>query len=468
MAAFSTNVIEMPDLASRAFQMYQIGLSQQEKAEEKAKLEQEKQTLKRERVSDIEGTRGMLEEKLYLLEPAAREAASLIFKEYENAAINFNTTGSDTDKSRMNDLKGKFSQAIGMGMAIAEQKKREGEEYRLNPQMFTPESSRIFEERMKPVASFKPRVDENGILLGTYQGNEMPLMEIPYFGNEIIPGVNALGLDRIDRTIEILSPDAIAKVGLDNFINSKDVRRDLGGSVVFNKENLFNKVNNWLDGELSLPGAMDKVYISHATSQGGVDPTKMSRSQYLQILDRYKNPELAEEATEWWRQGVLDRVENMIPAAQVGAPRGGGGGSTYRQEKMIDYLRYIGSDNPTVEGGGQGRVTGKRRVLFNHPGFPVTVSIPDPIYGTKTEKQFIKKFGFDKDGKMYFNVIDGDNKIIPPNDPRFRGQEYLSQMSAELEKNGVFNTLKDYSRNRLERGTGLNVDEAVASLQPKQ
>jgi len=464
MAAFSTNVIDMPDLASRAFQMYQIGLSQQEKAEEKAKLEQEKQTLKRERISDIEGTRGVLE-KAYSLEPAAREAASLIFKEYENAAINFNTTGSDTDKGRMNDLKGKFSQVIGQGMAIAEQKKREAEEYRLNPQMFTPDSSRIFEERMKPIASFKPRVDENGILLGNYQGKEMPLMEIPYFGSEIIPGVNALGLDRIDRTVEILSPDAIAKVGLDNFINSKDVRRDLGSSVVFNKENLFNKVNNWLDGELSLPGAMDKLYISHATSQGGIDPTKMSRSQYLQILDKYKNKELAKQATEWWRQSVLDRVENMIPAAQVGATGGGGGGSTYRQEKMIDYLRYIGSDNPTVEGAGMGGATGKRKVVFNHPGF--SVSITDSLYGT-TKKQFIKKFGFDKDGKMYFVVVNSEGKIIPSNKPEFQYQEYLSQMSAELEKNGVFNTLKDYSRNRLERGTGLNVDEAVASLQPKQ
>lgn len=462
MAAFSTNVIEMPDLASRAFQMYQIGLSQQEKAEEKAKLEQEKQTLKRERVSDIEGTRGMLE-KAYSLEPAAKEAASLIFKEYENAAINFNTTGSDTDKSRMNDLRGKFSQVIGQGMAIAEQKKREAEEYRLNPQMFTPDSSRIFEERMKPVASFKPRVDENGILLGTYQGKEMPLMEIPYFGNEIIPGVNALGLDRIDRTVEILSPDAIAKVGLDNFINSKDVRRDLGGSVVFNKENLFNKVNNWLDGELSLPGAMDKLYISHATSQGGIDPTKMSRSQYLQILDRYKNPELAKQATEWWRQGVLDRVGNMIPAAQVGAT----GGSTYRQEKMIDYLDSIGFDNFTIEGGGQGRSTGKRRVVFDHE-LEVSASVPDTVYGqlgeTKTKKQFIKKFGFDKDGKMYFVVVDDEGKLISPNSDKFKYQEYLSEMTKELKKNRVFNTLRDYSRDKLVEGTGLNVDKAIEGI----
>jgi len=454
----------MPDLASRAFQMYQIGLSQQEKAEEKAKLEQEKQALKRERISDIEGTRGVLE-KAYSLEPAAREAASLIFKEYENAAINFNTTGSDTDKSRMNDLKGKFSQVIGQGMAIAEQKKREAEEYRLNPQMFTPDSSRIFEERMKPIASFKPRVDENGILLGTYQGKEMPLMEIPYYGNEMIKGVNTLGLDRIDNTIKILSPGEMAQTAVQIYEDAEGVKKNVGGSTFYNEANFLNRADKWVDGELSLPGAMDKVYISHATNRLGLDPTKMSTSERLQILDKYKNPELAKEATEWWKKSFLDGVKNMIPAAQVGATGGGGGGSTYRQEKMIDYLRYIGSDNPTVEGAGMGGATGKRKVVFNHPGF--SVSITDSLYGT-TKKQFIKKFGFDKDGKMYFVVVNSEGKIIPSNKPEFQYQEYLSQMSAELEKNGVFNTLKDYSRNRLERGTGLNVDEAVASLQPKQ
>jgi len=467
MAAFSTNVIEMPDLASRAFQMYQIGLSQQEKAEEKAKLEQEKQTLKRERVSDIEGTRGVLE-KAYSLEPAAREAASLIFKEYENAAINFNTTGSDTDKSRMNDLKGKFNQAIGQGMAIAEQKKREAEEYRLNPQMFTPDSSRIFEDRMKPIASFKPRVDENGILLGTYQGKEMPLMEIPYYGNEMIKGVNTLGLDRIDNTIKILSPGEMAQTAVQIYQDAEGVKKNVGGSTFYNEANFLNRADKWVDGELSLPGAMDKVYISHATNRLGLDPTKMSTSERLQILDKYKNPELAKEATEWWKKSFLDGVKNMIPAAQVGAPRGGGGGgSTYRQEKMIDYLDFIGFDNFTIEGGGQGRAIEKRKVIFDHQ-LEVSTLVPD-MYGAETEeKQFIKKFGFDKDGKMYFVVVGRDGKIIPSNSPRFQYQDYLSQMSEELRKNRVLKILKDSSREILERGTGLNVDEAVASLQPKQ
>ena len=105
MATFSTNVIEMPDLASRAYQMYQLGLSQQEKADEKAKLEREKASLKRERYSDVEGSRSMLD-KAYSLEPAAREVATVLFKEFENASIDFNTTGSEQSKSRLDDLRG--------------------------------------------------------------------------------------------------------------------------------------------------------------------------------------------------------------------------------------------------------------------------------------------------------------------------------------------------------------------------
>jgi len=435
MAAFSTNVIEMPDLASRAFQMYQIGLSQQEKAEEKAKLEQEKQTLKRERISDIEGTRGMLI-KAYSLEPAAREAASLIFKEYENAAINFNTTGSDTDKSRMNDLRGKFSQAIGMGMAIAEQKKSEYNEIKLNPQMFTPESNRMLGDLMKPVASFKPRVDENGILLGTYQGKEMPLMEIPYYGNEMIKGVNTLGLDRIDNTIKILSPGEMAQTAVQIYEDAEGVKKNVGGSTFYNEANFLNRADKWVDGELSLPGAMDKVYISHATNRLGLDPTKMSTSEKLQILDRYKNRELAKEATEWWKKSFLDGVKNMIPAAQVGAPRGGGGEDrlTESERERIDFVQSLGIPHPEKD------AEGKDVIMWDNANIEVK---PPETLGSLGEQQYIKSFGLGKDGKYRFVITNANGKPVTKSDAEWNSSTYQSVISKYLRK---MNLESDFKR----------------------
>jgi len=459
MAAFSTNVIEMPDLASRAFQMYQIGLSQQEKAEEKARIEQEKQALKRERISDVEGTRGMLD-KAYSLEPAAREAASLLFKEYEKASVNYNTTGSEQDKARMFELKGKFSQVIGQGLAIADQKKQEAEEFRRNPQMFTPDSERNLSERIKPIQSFKPRVDENGVIVGTYNGQEMPIMDIPYFGSEIIPGLNALGLDRIDNTIKVLNPENMAKSALQNFIDANGVRQDFGSSVTYNKDNLIKLSNDWLTQELAIPGAMEKVFISDAANKTGFDPEKLSRSEYLRILDEYKNPELAKQAVERYKTNVLNRVQSMIPAAQVGAT---GGGRSSISEKTSDYLDFIGIDNPLIEGGGQGGAKGIRRVVFNHE-LPVSVSVPGLLDEEVKETQYIKNFGFDKNGKMYFTVEDEAGGVISPNDPRFSYNRYLSSMTKELNRNRVYNLIRDYSKNLLEKGSGFNADQAIGYL----
>lgn len=461
MAAFSTNVIEMPDLASRAFQMYQIGLSQQEKAEEKAKLEQERQSLKRERISDVEGTRGILD-KAYSLEPAAREAASLLFKEYEKASVNYNTTGSEQDKARMFELKGKFSQVIGQGLAIADQKKQEAEEFRRNPQLFTPDSEINLSERIKPIQSFKPRVDENGIIVGTYDGKEMPIMDIPYFGSEIIPGLNALGLDRIDNTIKVLNPENMAKNALQNFIDANGVRQDFGSSVTYNKDKLIRLSNDWLTQELAIPGAMEKVFISDAASRAGFDPEKLSRSEYLRILDEYKNPELAKQAVEKYKKDVLNRVESMIPAAQVGATGGGGGGSAI-PEKTRDYLDFIGIDNPLIQGAGQGGAKGIRRVVFSHE-LPVSVSVPGSLDEKTKETQYIKNFGFDKNGKMYFTVEDEAGDVISPNDPKFNYNRYLSSMTKELNRNRVYNLIKDHSKNLLEKGSGLNADQAIEYL----
>lgn len=445
MATFSTNVIEMPDLASRAYQMYQLGLSQQEKADEKAKLEREKASLKRERYSDVEGSRSMLD-KAYSLEPAAREVATVLFKEFENASIDFNTTGSEQSKSRLDDLRGKLNRVIGQGMAISDQKKRESEEYRLNPQLFTPESSSVFSERKKSPSSFKPRKDENGNIIGTYNGEDMPIMDIPYFGDEIIPGLNAIGLDRIDRTIEILNPDALADKALQYFSNVKGVRQDFGSSVTFNKDKLIELSESWLDEELSSPGAKEKVFIAHAANMGGIDPGKLSRAEYLRILDKYKNPELAKSALEKYKQGVLNKISSRAPASQIGAAGGGGGKSDM---SFLDLLGSVGFDQPYFEGGGQRGATGIRRLVF-----PTDISVAvgtDPLNLFSGGRHIIKGVGFDRNGKVYFRVQDEKRNVIERD--QFAYNAYMAKIREVLDKNNAYNILKDFSKRILTEGS---------------
>ena len=180
----------------------------------------------------------------------------------------------------------------------------------------------MYSERKKSPSSFKPRKDENGNIIGTYNGEDMPIMDIPYFGDEIIPGLNAIGLDRIDRTIKVLNPENMAKSALQNFIDANGVRQDFGSSVTYNKDNLIKLSNDWLTQELAIPKAMEMVFIFDAANKTGFDPEKLSTSEYLRILDEYKNPELAKQAVERYKTNVLNRVQRMIPAAQVGATGG--------------------------------------------------------------------------------------------------------------------------------------------------
>jgi hypothetical protein len=181
----------------------------------------------------------------------------------------------------------------------------------------------------------------------------------------------------------------------------------------------------------------------------------------LRILDEYKNPELAKQAVERYKTNVLNRVESMIPAAQVGAT--GGGGRSAISEKTSDYLDLIGIDNPLIEGGGQGGAKGIRRVVFNHE-LPVSVSVPGLLDEEVKETQYIKNFGFDKNGKMYFTVEDEAGDVISPNDPKFNYNRYLSSMTKELNRNRVYNLIRDYSKNLLEKGSGFNADQAIEYL----
>lgn len=281
-------------------------------------------------------------------------------------------------------------------------------------------------------------------------------MDIPYFGSEIIPGLNALGLDRIDNTIKVLNPENMAKSALQNFIDANGVRQDFGSSVTYNKDNLIRLSNDWLTQELAIPGAMEKVFISDAANKTGFDTEKLSRSEYLRILDEYKNPELAKQAVERYKTNVLNRVQSMIPAAQVG-------GRSSISEKTSDYLDLIGIDNPLIEGGGQGGAKGIRRVVFSHE-LPVSVSVPGLLDEETKETQYIKNFGFDKNGKMYFTVEDETGDVISPNDPKFNYNRYLSSMTKELNRNRVYNLIRDYSKNLLEKGSGFNADQAIEYL----
>ena len=183
---------------------------------------------------------------------------------------------------------------------------------------------------------------------------------------------------------------------------------------------------------------------------------KKAQNQIVGIKTKYKTDSIT---AEWLRDLTkLSRFEQGPRLAQEYLAD-----KQKLSEKTSDYLDLIGIDNLLIEGGGQGGAKGIRRVVFNHE-LPVSVSVPGLLDEEVKETQYIKKFGFDKNGKMYFTVEDEAGGVISPNDPRFSYNRYLSSMTKELNRNRVYNLIRDYSKNLLEKGSGFNADQAIGYL----
>jgi hypothetical protein len=117
-----------------------------------------------------------------------------------------------------------------------------------------------------------------------------------------------------------------------------------------------------------------------------------------------------------------------------------------------ELLGSFGLDSPIIEGGGQGGATGIRRLVFP-TDILVTVG-SDPLNPFSGKRHIIKKFGFDKNGKVHFKIEDEKGGAINPNE--FAYNAYLAKIRELLDKDNAYNILKDFSKRTLTEGSNPN------------
>lgn len=454
MAVFSTSAIQMPDLNEYGQTILKTAAAQREKQEKLLKEQKDA----RERKTSALGAEKLYSSSAYKLEPAAKEAAQLVYDKFKDSAINYEMTGSESDKSKMEEYFNQLNQVIGVGIGVASAVDQEYELARTKPSSFTPESIKDIEGRYnsRRATSFNVQADAGGNITAEYNGQRVPLSSHPYFNTSSTPGVNNLGLVPVDPSAKYLDTNKLAAEYVNNFANSEGVRIDTGSGLKYDKGKLIEKSRASFDNKIATdPDFLNAVIMSHKFK--GRD---ISAEEKANAMNEYASDgELMKAAIdEYWGMKVKPEIERLTPAAAVGAATGGGGGggTTKSERDDIKDLNYLMKDALVGNIVGSG---GAKGIAFKLDDASA-ISIPSEGVFSGTGKGRITSFRITPKGDYVIGIKDanGVSKTLSG----FPGatKEGFNEAVDALNKRygGILPILKDYSKRAIEESqysTGL-------------
>lgn len=268
MAALSRAVIQLPDFAEMAYKKSLADEERRLRDEEK----QERKTAQRQREVDTFGVKQSYYEKSFALEPGAKAVAGEAYKAFEQAGIEYEKTGSEEAKLKMQKAAGVYNQVVGTGLAISNGIMEEAETFRKNPSAFTSESQKVANQAIadRKNINFQP-VLENGVLFVTEKGKKIPVTESVYFSTNLQPGYNTLGLVPVDPATKYLDPRDYASLQVNNFKGTDGVMVDDGSNIRYNQSALITKARSSYESDLkNNPSLMEAVILRHSTDRKSV------------------------------------------------------------------------------------------------------------------------------------------------------------------------------------------------------
>lgn len=448
MAVFSTSAIQMPDLNEYGQTILKTAAAQREKQEKLLKEQKDA----RERKTSAFGAEKLYSSSAYKLEPAAKEAAQLVYDKFKDSAINYEMTGSESDKSKMEGYFNQLNQVIGVGTGVASAVDKEYELARTKPSSFTPESIKDIESRYnsRRATSFNVQADAGGNITAEYNGQRVPLSSHPYFNTSSTPGVNNLGLVPVDPSAKYLDTNKLAAEYVNNFANSEGVRIDTGSGLKYDKGKLIEKSRASFDSKIaSDPDFLNAVIMSHKFK--GRD---ISAEEKANAMNEYASDgELMKAAIdEFWGMKVKPEIERLTHAEAVGAATGGGG-ITKSERDDLAVATELAEETSIV---GSGGAKGVRFDLYDNP-----ILIPSQNLLSGDAKGAITGFRITSDGHYLIQTEDSFGTKLLSNLPQKKGEskaDYDARTSGFNEAAAALNKkykkilpiLKDYSKQMLE------------------
>jgi hypothetical protein len=424
MAALSRAVIQLPDFAEMAYKKSLADEERRLRDEEK----QERKVAQRQREVDTFGVKQSYYEKSFALEPGAKAVAGEAYKAFEQAGIEYEKTGSEEAKLKMQKAAGVYNQVVGTGLAISNGIMEEAETFRKNPSAFTSESQKVANQAIadRKNINFQP-VLENGVLFVTEKGKKIPVTESVYFSTNLQPGYNTLGLVPVDPSTKYMNPMEQAQLLSKGHSDANGVKIDDGTNITYNKPELVKKVRAAYENNLKeyLP-QVEAVILRHWTAVNGRPPSPQERES---VIAEYKNPTLFESAKErFWSE--------MFPFIDTPPTQRGVASQQREPSKRDEELSFFLENSKPTPGVFS---DGRRAIRFMSP--PIKDIEIDNFNYT------IKEVSFDKKGTPSMVITDSEGDVLKNDSKEFKSayKEALIDMKPYLSK------LRAISMNELSR-----------------
>jgi hypothetical protein len=403
MAALSRAVIQLPDFAEMAYKKSLADEERRLRDEEK----QERKVAQRQREADAFGVKQSYYEKSFALESGAKRVADEAYKLFQQAGIDYEKTGSEEAKIRMEKAAGQFNQVVGAGLAVSNAVNQEFETFKKNPSAFTAESQKIANQAYsdRKNIDFQP-VIENGMIFINEKGKKVPITESIYFSANLQPGYNTLGLVPVDPATKYLDPRDYASLQVNNFKDTDGVRVDDGRNIRYNQSALTTKARSSYESDLNNnPSLMEAVILRHSTASSGNPPTPQQRANI--IAEYNSNPELLKAAKDNYFKEVTSFIPQFMPAMQRGvAPTGGQSDDMTRNQRNELLALVEGSRGDFIK---SGTFAGQKEDRYMIGNTDYTLEVPDGMGGKKP--LMVTGMGINRDGTFVATIRDGEENV---------------------------------------------------------
>lgn len=314
--ALSTTVFKVPEWAAQ-------GAAMEAQAAQKRKEEAEK----REKLTSAMGIDQKFAENQYKLLGVHKDVTQAAYNAWKESAIEFETSGSQASKAKMEAARNQFNQAFGIGLGVSATATEEINKMNASKgvgYIDTPDSAK---QKYTQFATgrIETKVENGIVMVKDPDGAMVPLSQSVYFQQEQNP-YNSFVLDKVDPNIKFVDPIAVAQQDSKNIYNLSGVRIDTGTGVSYNANAAADKGIAQLRMRYeSDPDVKRMIATRWYAQSNGLDKNRLGFSDSAQIDNLMKNdPAFMEAALQDFEKQYSDAIKAQKPASQVGAPSGGG------------------------------------------------------------------------------------------------------------------------------------------------
>jgi len=314
-----TTVFQVPKLGETGFRIDQVNEQKRKQAQQQLEKEVAATGAEKAYMENAMGLTGIY-----------KQVADAGFQAFQQAAVEYEKTGSSTAEARMKQAAAELSYAVNAGTSILG---TAGDEYVKNKANGFKDVALSPEEASELYTGFVNRTGEvivkNGRVMVKDGDSFVPAVESTYLQSSVNLN-NSMILPRVIKQGTYVDPEAFIK--------------DVSGAISAGSSpaNAQSRVNTLFDEKMKDPNFQADILTAYAISKddglGMVDdPSKLSADKYNEIQQMASNEEIVMQAENWYRERVL----NSVPPRWKATGSGGGlgisiGGGTSKDLMFIE------------------------------------------------------------------------------------------------------------------------------------